>query len=80
MTELFENNIGNDAALLSWYIKSVSAMLSLVSSVRESDNEQHFPAENILICKSFASNHQNCTRYGAFQHIFQERKQSDITN
>lgn len=80
MTELFENNIGNDAALLSWYIKSVSAMLSLVSSVRESDNEQHLPAENILICKSFASNHQNYARYGAFQHIFQERKQSDITN
>ena len=44
-------------------------MLSLVSSVRESDIEWHLPAEDILTCESFALNHQNYACYGAFQHV-----------
>ena len=53
MTKLFEDNIGNGATLVSSYIKSVSAMLSLVSYVRETDMERHFQAENLFICESF---------------------------
>ena len=37
VTELFKENIENSAILVLSYIKSVSAMLPLVSSVRESD-------------------------------------------
>ena len=37
-------------------------MLSLASSVRESDIERHLQAENILISESFALNHQNYVR------------------
>ena len=50
VTELSEDNKGNDAKLVLSYIKSVSAMLSIVSPVRESDIERHLQAENILIC------------------------------
>ena len=59
MTELFEDNIGNGAILVLSYIKSVSAMLSLASSVRESDIERYLQAENILVCESFALHQQN---------------------
>ena len=69
MTELFEDNIGNGAKLVLSYIKSVSVMLSLVSSVRDSDIEWHLPAEDILTCESFALNHKNYAFYGAFQHV-----------
>ena len=51
MTELFEDNIGNGAKLVLSHIKSVSAMLSLVSSVKESDIERHLQAGYILICE-----------------------------
>ena len=69
MTELFEDNIRNGATLVLSYINAVSAMLSLVSSVRESDIEQHLQVENILICEIFALDHQNYSYYGAFQHV-----------
>ena len=68
VTEFFEDNMENGAKLVLSYIKSVSAMLPLVLSARESDIE-HLQAENILICYSFASDHQNYLRYGAFQHV-----------
>ena len=44
-------------------------MLSLVSSARESDIEQHLQAENILICESFALDHQKFSHYGVFQLV-----------
>ena len=44
-------------------------MLSLVLSVRESNIERYLPAENILICECFASDHQNYARYEALQHV-----------
>ena len=69
VAEFFEDDVGNRAKLVLSYIKSVSAMLSLVSSVRESDIEWHLQAENILICESFALDHQNYAHYGAFQHV-----------
>ena len=69
MTELFEDNIGNGATLVLSHKKSVLAMLWLVSSVRESDIERHLQAENIWICGSFAFDHQNYSRYGAFQEV-----------
>ena len=50
MTELFEDNTENGAILVLSYTKSVSAMLALASSVRESDIERYLQAENILIC------------------------------
>ena len=69
MTELFEENVGNGATLVLSHKKSVSAMLWLVSSVRESDIERYLQAENILICGSFAFDHQNYSSYGAFQEV-----------
>ena len=80
VTEFFEDK-GNGAKLVLLYIKSMSAMLSLVSFVRESDIERHLQAENILICESFALEHQNYARHGKFQHVnlvFEERQQRTI--
>ena len=47
----------------------MSGILSLVSFVTESDIQRHLQVENILICESFALNHQNYACYGSFQLV-----------
>ena len=69
VTEFFEDNIENGATLVLSHIKSLSAMLLLVLSVRESNIKQYLQAENILISESFVLEHQNYARYAAFEHV-----------
>eukprot|EP00795_Rhopilema_esculentum_P006387 gene6387-11826_t len=51
------------------YLKDVSAMLCLISSVRENTIERHLAAERALIPKCFAFGHPNYARYLSFQHV-----------
>ena len=44
--------------------------------MRESDIVQHLEAVNILICESFALDHQNYAHYGAFQHVNLQSEQN----
>eukprot|EP00795_Rhopilema_esculentum_P004685 gene4685-20973_t len=51
------------------YLKDVSAMLCLISSVRENTIERHLAAERALIPKCSAFGHPNYLRYLSFQHV-----------
>eukprot|EP00795_Rhopilema_esculentum_P008799 gene8799-14832_t len=51
------------------YLKDVSAMLCLISSVRENTIERHLAAERALIPKCSAFGHPNYSRYLSFQHV-----------
>eukprot|EP00795_Rhopilema_esculentum_P008010 gene8010-13918_t len=51
------------------YLKDVSAILCLISSVRENTIERHLAAERALIPKCFAFGHPNYSRYLSFQHV-----------
>ena len=45
-------------------------MLALVSAVRDMNIERRLQAERKLIIHSFAIDHQNYARYGAYQHVY----------
>ena len=70
---LFENALSNQtgtqAKMIVEYLRDVSAMLCLISSVRENSIERHLAAERVLIPKCFAFGHQNYSRYLSFQHV-----------
>ena len=46
------------------YLEDVSAMLALISSVREYQIERHLQAERALLPQLFAFGHINYARYG----------------
>ncbi len=70
---LFESAISNhtetQAKMIVEYLRDVSAMLCLISSVRENSIERHLAAERVLIPKCFAFGHPNYSRYLSFQHV-----------
>ena len=51
------------------YLKDVSALLSMVAAVRESNIELHLQAERNMIPLTFAFNHINYARYCTYQHV-----------
>ena len=60
---------GTQAKMIMEYLVDVSAMLSLVSAVREKCIDRHLAAERALIPKCSAFGHINYARYLTFQHI-----------
>ena len=48
------NHTGTQAKMILEYLRDVSAMLCLISSVRENSIERHLAAERVLIPKCFA--------------------------
>ncbi len=60
---------GSDGQFTVQYLKDVSVMLALISSVRECDIERHLEAEREMISLSFGFDHQNYARYCSFQHV-----------
>ena len=60
-----------EQARVTWcYIRDVSALLALVSAVRESDFERHLAAERQMLPLLFSYNHFNYSRYNTYQHFF----------
>ena len=57
------------------YIKDISLMLTLVSSVRESNLEMHLAAERELLSLVHAFDQFNYARYNSYQHVFFRNKQ-----
>ena len=51
------------------FLRDVSSLLALVSSVREGDIERHLQSERYMIKQVFAFDHQNYSRYLTYQHI-----------
>ena len=51
------------------FVRDVSNLLALVSSVREGDIERHMQAERQMLKLLFAFNHQNYSRYLSYQHV-----------
>eukprot|EP00794_Sanderia_malayensis_P016352 gene16352-17996_t len=60
---------GTQSKMIVEYIRDVSAMLCLISSVREHSIERHLAAERALIPKCFAFGHPNYSRYLTYQHV-----------
>ncbi len=61
---------GSESQMTMAYLKDVSALLALVSAVRESDLERHLEAEREMLKHCFAFDHINYARYLSFQHVF----------
>ena len=52
------------------FLHDISALLSLVSAVRENKFEHHLAAERQMVPLLFAYNHQNYARYLSYQQVF----------
>ena len=61
------------------YIKDVSLLLSIISSVRENNIERHLEAERALLPDLFAFGHPNYARFLTFQHIMLEQHRAEST-
>ena len=60
------------------FLRDVTSLLPLVSSVREGDIERHLQAECYMIKQLFAFDHQNYSRYLTYQHLlFTDYKKSN---
>ena len=60
---------GTQGKMMVEYLKDVSAMLCLITAVREKSIETHLAAEHALLPKCFAFGHINYARYLTFQHV-----------
>lgn len=60
---LLQDVEGTEKKLTIAYLKDVSALLSMVTAVRESNIELHLQAERNMIPLTFAFNHVNYARY-----------------
>ena len=61
---------GSECQMTVAYLQDVSALLALVSAVREGDLERHLQAEREMLKHCFAFDHINYVRYLSFQHVF----------
>ena len=68
-TDLMSSNSGTECKMMIEYLKDVSAMLALISSVRENHIERHLQAERALLPQLFAFGHINYARYLTYQHV-----------
>ena len=68
-SELMSSNSGTESEMMIEYLKDVSAMLALISSVRENYIERHIQAERALLPQLFAFGHFNYARYLTYQHV-----------
>ena len=57
--QILQHDKGSDGEMTVASLRDVSAMLSLVSAVRECDIDRHLEAEREMICLAFAFDHQN---------------------
>ena len=62
------------------YIKDVSTMLSIVSSMREGNLYRHLEAERKFLPLFFSFDHVHYARYNSFQHIYLKHLQTTNTN
>ena len=69
VASLLEDVQGTEKRLTIAYLKDVSALLSMVAAVRESNIELHLQAERNMIPLTFAFNHINYARYCTYQHV-----------
>ena len=60
---------GTMPEMIIQYIKDVSLLLSMVSSVREMNIERHLQAERAFLPQLFAFGHPNYSRYLTYQHV-----------
>ena len=60
---------GTQSKMIVEYMRDVSAMLCLISSMREHSIERHLAAERALVPKCFAFGHPNYSRYLTYQHV-----------
>ena len=70
LRDILQHDKNCDGELTITYLRDVSSMLALISAVRDMNIERHLQAERKLIIHSFAFDHQNYARYGAYQHIY----------
>ena len=59
---------GKQSKMTVEYLRDVSSLLAMVSSVREGDIEKHLQAERDMLKTVFAFDHQNYARYLGYQH------------
>ena len=69
VSSLLEDVEGTQKRLTIAYLKDVSALLSMVAAVRESNIELHLQAERNMTPLTFAFNHINYARYCTYQHV-----------
>ena len=60
---------GTESLMIVEYLKDVSCLLALISSVREKSIERHMQAERALLPQLFAFKHVNYARYLTYQHV-----------
>ena len=68
-TDLLSTTGGSEVEMMIEYLKDVSNMLALISSVREKHIERHLQAERVLLPQLFAFGHVNYARYLTYQHV-----------
>ena len=69
VASLLEDVKGTEKRLTMAYLKDVSALLSMVAAVWESNIELHLQAQRNMILLTFAFNHINYARYCTYQHV-----------
>ncbi|MAG85790.1 MAG: hypothetical protein CMB97_00015 [Flavobacteriaceae bacterium] len=67
---VLDHEKGSDGELTVSYLRDVSALLALVSAVRECDIDRHLEAEREMVSLAFAFDHQNYARYCSYQHVY----------
>ena len=70
LRDILQHDKNCDGELTITYLRDVSSMLALVSAVRDMNIERCLQVERKLIIHSFAFDHQNYARYGAYQHVY----------
>ena len=68
-TKKIQDTSGTMSQMVVNYMKDVSNMLALVSSVRENCIERHLQAERVLCRDLHALGHPNYSRYLTYQHV-----------
>lgn len=63
------NGCNQQSEMMVEYLKDVSAVLALISSVRENHIERNMQAERALLPQLFAFGHINYARYLTYQHV-----------
>ena len=63
------SSTGTQAEMTVQYVRDVSSMLCLISSVRENFIERHLAVERVLIPRCVAFAHPNYSRYLSYEHV-----------
>lgn len=68
VTTVLESS-GTMSRMMVQYVRDVSMLLSMVSSVREKNIDRHLHAERAFLPQLFVFGHPNYSRYLTYQHL-----------